>query len=592
MNWEAQIMPLKTSFFHKGLCKKAVGRFSVLWAVYTGLWFCMVPLKILTSQDTSQYLAQTLLNSGYAFGSILNFLYAACVCMALYGFLCSPRSAYAMAALPIRRETLFLTHYGTGLLFCLIPMVFTTLSGLLFSLMAGQAVSSVLWQILALSCLEYLFFFSFAVLCAMLTGSLVFLPVLYLILNFTVYILETIVRYILSAFLFGMSTGSACLSALSPMVYLVTRCGVDTVGDYASLTTVFRGWSYLYLLAAAGLVCAILSLLLYRKRRMESAGDVIAIPRLRPVFQACFTIGCSLVLGLFLIQLTCIPMDRCSAYPLRVTLCLLAGGFIGYFAAEMMLLKTIRVWKGHYRGFLIFAAGLCLAAGLTQLDPLGYETSLPQADEISRLTLSIDSSTAVFTAPEQISDLLVWHQRLTADKAHQRQLLRQTEDTASQYQLTFAYSLSGGKTFRRSYTLAVTPEEQALSDSPICQLETMLAAPDFQLVLLSELLDAQPAAINYAYAVLTDNDGYHNLDLTPQQAYDLLHGPISQELLTGAVQVCPLSGGGSDEVPSAALYVHAIDSDDRYLQFYSIEITPQALESLSFLESLLESEVS
>ena len=50
-------------------------------------------------------------------------------------------------------------------------------------------------------------------------------------------------------------------------------------------------------------LAAVIALLLHRFRRMESAGDVIAIRHLKPVFLYCFTVGCSLVLGYVLANL-------------------------------------------------------------------------------------------------------------------------------------------------------------------------------------------------------------------------------------------------------------------------------------------------
>lgn len=96
-------------------------------------------------------------------------------------------------------------------------------------------------------------------------------------------------------FVFGYNELPDCiLEFMSPLIYLFTRIGLSATKTAVTLTN----WSALlgYIIAAVVLTAA--ALLLYRKRRMESAGDVIAVKSLRPVFKFCVTACSALCFGL------------------------------------------------------------------------------------------------------------------------------------------------------------------------------------------------------------------------------------------------------------------------------------------------------
>ena len=175
-------MQSKTSCFNLTLLRKNVIRFSPLWIVYSAAWFVAMPLLLgmqLSSDwppklnDVIQILGAFMTSAG----PVVACLYGVAVAMAVFSYLYSARSVSLMHSLPIRRSGLFLTNYISGLLFFVVPNLIlcgitacVTLVGHVFC--PGMLLA---W-LLGLTAME-LFFYSFAVFCAMFTGNLLALPV-------------------------------------------------------------------------------------------------------------------------------------------------------------------------------------------------------------------------------------------------------------------------------------------------------------------------------------------------------------------------------------------------------------------------------
>ena len=109
-------------------------------------------------------------DTSYAIGTMLTVLgpAIACVCgvamaMAVFSYLYNARSVSMMHSLPIRRSTLYLTNYISGLLFMVVPNLVVALLTAAVSLAGGVFCPGMIctW-FLGVSAME-LFFYSFAV---------------------------------------------------------------------------------------------------------------------------------------------------------------------------------------------------------------------------------------------------------------------------------------------------------------------------------------------------------------------------------------------------------------------------------------------
>ena len=115
---------------------------------------------------------------------------------------------------------------------------------------------------------------------------------------------------------------------------------------------------------------------LYKSRRTESAGDVVAVARLRPVFKY----GVAVCSGLFLGYVTDAAVGGLPVWMVLWTV-------VGYFAAQMILDKSFRVFK-KWHGALIVGAVMTAAVLMITLDVTGFEKRVPELDDVESIEVS------------------------------------------------------------------------------------------------------------------------------------------------------------------------------------------------------------
>ena len=123
-------------------------------------------------RGTTRLLPLNYLASSISAAAALSFLFGILTAMAVFSYLYNSRSAGFFHTLPMRREGLFLTNYLSGLAFLLVPNVVVFLLSLAVEGAFGLLVFSSLFTWLVVTCMLNLFFYSFAVFCAMFTGHI------------------------------------------------------------------------------------------------------------------------------------------------------------------------------------------------------------------------------------------------------------------------------------------------------------------------------------------------------------------------------------------------------------------------------------
>ena len=164
-------MTSKISCFDRAVFRRALKKTAPVWILYT-LYELLLPLRLFSfcrgvSSCTDDFLVQiekTILGYARINASLLPFLLGGLLAWGLFFWLFRAGTAYFYAALPVRRETLFLTNYLTGLLLCAAPALLSSL--LLWAVGAGfgAAVFVPAMQVFTATMLGFLLFFSFAVL--------------------------------------------------------------------------------------------------------------------------------------------------------------------------------------------------------------------------------------------------------------------------------------------------------------------------------------------------------------------------------------------------------------------------------------------
>lgn len=379
-----------TSYFNSTLFKKNLTRYWPIWALYALIWTYALPVTCLMVQQQNwrgatvvqrvTAFAKDIPNMLEGFGPFMAFTFGILAAMGVFSYLYNNRSAGMIHSLPVRREGLFLTSYLSGLVCLLGPNLLVWLLTLGAESLCGYVDLYTISVWFAAQSGMCIFFYSFAVFCAMFTGHLLALPAFYGILNFLVVAVMALMHMLFRPFLYGyagLTNGTEqVISWLTPVVHLVenVRWRNDGLGYY------LQGIPELVIYTVAGLVFAALALLVYRKRHIETAGDVVAVAVVRPIFKYGVALCSGLCFGYWLYAIFGFEA------PFGLTGSLLLWTFIGYFVAEMLLKKSFRVWKA-WRGCAVLL--VLVAVGLTALrmDAFGFVTRVPAANKVASITV-------------------------------------------------------------------------------------------------------------------------------------------------------------------------------------------------------------
>ncbi len=528
----------KTSFFNRTLFIKNLKRFWPIWGSYLAIFFVIMPMVLLV-ESYSDY-NETVYSMTMA-GVVIGFAYAAICAMALYSYMYSSKSAGMFHALPMTRETMFITNYLSGLAYMFIPNLLIALITVPVGAFRGDLdmVSLIIW--LCVVCGTEFFFFSFATFCAQFTGVLVAVPVFYLIWNFVAYVLEMVIKSMGEIFIYGFrSSSTGSISFLSPIIYMMENYGTRYIHE--TQQTIFVGAEITIWYVIAGAVFAILSLLLYRKRRVESAGDVVSVKKAKPVFRWCVGVCAALLLSLLVAAIFNIEIDETAfIYPL-MTLVMIATGFIGWFAAEMLLKKSFRVFSKKSIGtFGIFAvvAVLCMAA--TAFDLFNIENRIPDIEDVE--FIAIDSTE--FTTEEDMAAIMAYHQSLLDGKDELLNIVRGGDyDTYFFDKMSYNYHHNvsiryymkdDGDYLRRYYYIPVTPETKSDPGSYASRLNALLYAPDkvIQRAFGSPLTEDMVSSVSIDFY---SKDGVWNQTTVSGRDAWILAQAVSADLVAGNME--------------------------------------------------------
>lgn len=584
-------MKSKTSLFSPGLSRNILSRFWPLWLIYLGVLLVQLPVAVsgyvsqgISARYTMECILQLAVDvAGYAMAASLLSV------MAVFSYLYSKRSCSLINSLPVRRETAFVTACLTGLLPLLLAELLTWLIAL--GVFAGSEIVRPeylnSWLLIAL--LSTLASYGFGVFCAMLTGHIMVLPALFLVLNAAVYVLEALVQALLRTLVYGYDGGSALISRLSPLPYASSALRViaEPTAGSPEPEFILLGIDSLAVYAVVGMLFIVPALLLYRRRKMEAVGDVVAIKALEPVFKYCASIYAALGLGALMAESMDNALSSGPPEAAVLALMLLLGAALGYYAAEMLLQKSLRVFRSRIRGLIVVWAVFLLGVVVAELDLTGYERRVPETEEIQSVVLVNDGR--VTEDAESIKLTRKIHQTAIDNEEHNRQ----AESTSIIY---IRYELKDG----RSYWVDGSLEwiENGNSEFALCR-ELYMLPQNKELMMKAGEIKAENVIFCDIEQLLPKSDefslNYEQLILSPQQAEELYTQcilPDTQDSMLGT-RWFYMDEEAYETRSDTSLYIHVESGEGpEYGPYvFSVEITLDAERSIAWLEENLGIEV-
>ena len=414
---------------------------------------------------------------------ILSLLYAILCAMLVWSYLYNSRSVGLMHTLPITRRGVFVTNFLSGMAMMLIPYAIVGTLCVLISLAYG-VLEPVGLLVTVLGVLgESFFYFASATLVAFMVGNVFALPAVYFLLHFLAPLLDWLLCLFAGNFIFGLdSYYSGVVEFLSPTVYLVERVNVNctyeevqvvtelthTDGYITRLTAVTLENAWLIgVYALVGVVFLALAYVLYARRRSESAGDVVAVGWMKPVFRFGLAALAALLGGQALYALFWDSFQSGSYYDaLPMAVCMLVAGTIGYYAASMLLAKSLRVFRGSWKGLILVAAGCIALCCVLRFDLLGISRRVPEASQVQKVEFyAADNTYKLYPGEDDalLEQVRTVHKTIVADQDYvrdyedsDRRYLAVSDDTMTDTYTRFIYTLNNGLQVERRYSIPLT----------------------------------------------------------------------------------------------------------------------------------------
>ena len=589
-----------TSCFNKTIIRTDVKRFWPLLFLYTGIWTVMLPVYQWVELDygyrahPGDYLYDVLTGS-----LVMALIFGCLFAVAVFSYLMNARSVGLMHSLPVSRGTQFNSHVASvmGMLTAgkLAVAVLTVLVQMIHGDVAFRAIG--MW--LLVTTLVEFFFFALATLCCMVTGWLLAAPVLYGVANALAVGITLLLNVLGELFYFGYAQSrgySAVTSWLTPVYSLAQVLGgtrvyetiddvvaypvpesyigavVDTVPQPKTLNPEAAGVVAVYTVVAV--VMMVVSYFLYRRRASESAGDPVAFGWARPVFRYGVSLCGGLALGLGLYAVVAINRDTVSL-PILI-ICFVLAGVLCYFAVEMVIRKSFRVFGKGWPGSVVVAVMLTLVCIGAEMDITGYETRLPERDRIESVEVDIymeDINAYGCVEEETIQAILDLHEIVAAEG-------EEPTGNDGYYNIGIEYDLSDGRTMRRRYNLSMPK---------VMENEEMKAALE-RVVNCREVRYFNTLRSHQADPDLKLRGGYinsrwddYNRQLTAEEATRIYRAVLADlENGAGGHQVLVK---GEETTPQCAVYIE-LESENGYNGVWLDSLRPDFTETVKVLNGL------
>lgn len=474
-------MKSKTSLFSKAIWKHNFTGCWGLWAGLTVLYLMVLPVNAyvrLADRDWASYGEAGTFEAMMSMVDILRYrdfcvmvfaVAGVVAAMAVFSYLFTGRNSNMVHTYPVSRTGLFVTNFVSGLLFLTVPVMVCVLLALAvgasFGAVNGEVVKVYLiW--FGISAAENLFFFSAAVCMLMFVGNIVAVPCLYFILNFAYMGCVEIVDEIINAVCYGLVNSRLPLvEELTPIAFMAKRIGIQEWRSPMELAErlergdgfgyLFTGMEGLAVYIAAAVVFAVIAWFAYQKKHIETAGDVVTVGWLKPIFRwgaatGVAVLGSAVVCGMFFYRT-----------PFWVILVSALGfGVTAFFVAQMLLERTVRVFTGkRLRECAAFAVVVSVCYIGLDADVLGLEKQLPAMDEIKAVRMS-DWNLSMYAEDAQA---ISWVQDINRQIVESKKEFRQARSIDCE-DVSITYVLKNGSSVLRHYEILASDAAGSVSE--------------------------------------------------------------------------------------------------------------------------------
>lgn len=372
MKWGMPVMTFSRFFFNSSIIRQNLRQHGWIGIIYTlGLLFAL-PLQMFMTNDP--FAKPQKVMSLFFVGGEIQMMFAVTVPIGaglfLFRYLQAKMPSDFYHSLPLRREHLLVSHAVSGLILLTVPVLLTAaVAGVVRPLDGNMFIYSgwAVWNWALTVSILTLFLFIFSLFVGICTGqSILQGMIIYILLLLPVMMIKLINQH-LGMYLYGYPVWQGTVTHIekwSPVMHMVyVKTNPFNAGHlwmYAALSVLFMG----------------LSIVLYRKRHSEIAGQAIAFSYFNPLFKAGFMLCTMLLSGIYFGELK-------QQQPGWTISGHIAGALLGYIAAEMIIRKTWHILSRRATvEFAIYTGLLGLLLYIPVTSVTGYEDRVPDGEKV------------------------------------------------------------------------------------------------------------------------------------------------------------------------------------------------------------------
>ena len=507
-------MRFTTSSSKWALVRSDLRRFWPLLFGYAVLWLCAMPVALWSHRDYARTLDHVRVlcdivnsyfsNGGIVAAAIVPACFTVLLAMALFSYLMNSRSVGLMHSLPITRGAQFGVHFAVGVGMFTAVHVVTALISLPVQAALGAVDLQGTLEWLAVAEVSGLLFFSLSTLCAMVTGWLLAIPVIYAGVNFLFAAFYLLYSAITQIFCWGYEASGwpGWLDWLTPTVRLLWQVtdskavlyGLNDRGFHCYVDRLSSGaWTTLAVYLAVAVLLAAVAYCFYRARHSETAGDAIVFPWLRPVVLYVIALAGGMGLGILLWYMISAAKGLAALLVYQIV-----SGLIVYFGVQMLLHKSFRVFtRRGWIGAAALAVALVVIGLAVRFDALGVSRYVPDADQVESVSFGsyyqmryVDN----LTDEEAIAQVIALHEAVLAqgeptenEMNQAAEEMRGSSADVDQETIEFCYQMKNGGFIRRRFTQIIR------RDTPLYeQMNRVYNMPVVRKVLVNNYFSVNP----------------------------------------------------------------------------------------------------
>lgn len=374
--------------------------------------------------------------------------------MALFSYLFQAKSCNMIHAFPITRGELFGTNLITGFLFLLVPIILTYIISLFLCLRYGIPCVEYLGIWVAVAMEAAIILYALACFCAMFTGQLFALPIYFVVVNAVGPGIVFLITWLLNYLGFGLSVEveTKAFSWLSPIYFICSNVYMkvqmsNNAKEYVCTSLEFYGIKSLTCYLIVAVILFVAAYILYKKRNLEQAGNLLTVAWLRPIFRWGVGICGGYASAFFIVGILENYIGNIGkGWGLLLSVIM---GILAFFVAQMFIEKKFRVFsKKIWKECSLMSATVVLLFGGLYVTKYQMENYIPNINDIERVEMSL--SYRCIYEKEDIKQALAIHKAILSNKDTLAKMDRWGKEWAY---IPIIYTLKNGKEIQRFYSI-------------------------------------------------------------------------------------------------------------------------------------------